>query len=220
MLKRRFLVIGIGQLGESLTRHLYGEGLEVIALDTDAAHIDAIKGACTLAIVGDSSDQDVLVEAGAARVDVALICMGTSLEASVLTLTHLLEMKIPHIAVRAANRKLAEIFKKMGAHEVFFVEEEVGKLLAQKYSRPNILHSMELGLDLKLVEWIPPNWAIGKSLRELNLPMEFNVQILAFRSKANPKLVVHPSAELKIESHLLALIMGTERDLQRLIDRE
>jgi trk system potassium uptake protein TrkA len=219
-MKKRFLVIGIGQLGHSLARNLFLEGKEVIALDNDESHIDSVKSDCTLAVTGDSRDIDVLKEIGAHRVDTAIICMGNSFEASVLTLMNLLELKVPCIAVRASSPQKAQIFKSVGAHQVFFVEEEMGKVLAHTFSRPAILHAMDLGYDLKLVEWSPAKWTWGKTLEQLQLPQKHRVQIVALRKKDNPKEIIFPRSNMELNSETLTLLMGTDKDLQRLQERE
>ncbi|MCS6837286.1 MAG: TrkA family potassium uptake protein [Bdellovibrionaceae bacterium] len=219
-MKKRFLVIGIGRLGSSLVRNLHLEGQEVIALDNDEKHIEMIKGDCSLAVVGDSQDIDVLKEVGAEKVDVAIICMGTYFEAAVLTTTNLLELKVPTVAARASSRQKAQILRSVGAHQVFFVEEEMGKVLAQQFSRPAILHAMDLGYDLRLVEWSPAPWAWGRSLEELQLPQKYRVQIVALRDTKNPKEIIFPRSNMTLGRDTLALLMGNDRDLQRLQEIE
>jgi trk system potassium uptake protein len=219
-MKKRFLVVGIGQLGLSLSRNLLMEGQEVIALDHDEVHIDQVKEHSTLAVVGDSRDRDVLKEIGADKVDTAIICMGNSFESSVLTLMNLLELKVSCIAVRASTEQKAQIFKSVGAHQVFFVEDEMGKVLAHTFSRPAILHAMDLGYDLKLVEWNPASWTWGKTLEELQLPQKHRVQIVALRDKSNPKEIIFPRSNMSLNQETLTLLMGMDKDLQRLQDRE
>lgn len=214
--RSRFLVIGIGQLGESLVRHLHSDGLEVIALDTDPEHIEAVKSFSSLAVVGDCMDMGALQQLGAGSVDCAVLCMGTSLEATVMAIAHLVELKVPHIAVRSSNAKTAKIFERVGAHEIFFVEEQMGKVLAHGFSRPAILHAMDLGYNLRLVEWSPAEWALGKTLMELDLPKRFKIQIVALRDRNKPNEIVFPKGDLKLESHLLTLLVGTDRDVERL----
>lgn len=219
-MKKRFLVVGLGQMGLSLAKNLYQETMEVIALDSEMDNVEAIKGYSTLAVQGDAMDLDVLKEIGADKVDIAIICMGNSFEASVLTLTNLLELKIPCIAVRASSAQKAQIFKSVGAHQVFFVEEEMGKVLAHTFSRPAILHAMDLGYDLKLVEWSPAPWALGQTLDKLQLPQRHRVQIVALRDKNNPKEIIFPRSTMELTANTLTLLMGADRDLQKLQERE
>ena len=78
---------------------------------------------------------------------------------------------------------------------------------------------MDLGYDLRLVEWSPSDWALGKTLMELNLPKTYKVQIVALRDRNNPSEIIFPRADLKLEAHLLTLLVGMDRDLERLQER-
>jgi len=218
-MKQRFLVIGIGQLGHSLVKNLFREGAEVLALDTDQNNIDSIKSDSTLSAVGDCMDIDVLKEIGAPSVDVAIICMGTNFEGSVLALTNLLDLKVPHIAVRASTQQKAQIFKSIGAHQVFFVEEEMGKVLAHSFSRPNVLHTMDLGFNLKIIEWSPALWAVDKQISELNLQKKYGVQIVAVRHIKKPKEIINPNPEFRLTVDHVALLFGTDNDLNKIINQ-
>ena len=217
--RNRYLVIGIGQLGESLVRNLHQDSMEVIALDNDPEHIESVKTTSSMAVVGDCADMKVLKEIGAATVDCVVICMGTSFEATIMAIAHLVELKVPYIAVRASNSKTARIFERVGAHKVFFVEDEMGKVLAHSLSRPTILHAMDLGYNLRLVEWSPSEWALGKTLMELNLPNEYNVHVVALRDRNAPNEIIFPKADLKLDSHHLTLLVGKDQDLDRLQER-
>jgi trk system potassium uptake protein len=219
MVHKRILVIGLGRLGESLARHLYEEGVEVIALDTSAENVHNIKNYSHLAIQGDGSDIHTLVEIGASKVDAAVVCMGESFEASVITLTNLLELKVPNITVRASTRRKAEVYKSVGAHHVFYVEEEMGRILATRMSRPAVLHEMELDYNLKIVEWNPGKWAINRSIENLNLPQHHQVQIIALRDPKKPKEIIFPDPHTIVREGLLALILGSDRDVLRLLER-
>lgn len=213
----RILVIGLGRLGQSLVRHLFAEKTEVIAVDTDMNNVDAIKDFCHVAIQGDGTDMDTLKELGADKVDAAVICMGESFESSVLALTSLLELRVPRIEVRASTARKAKIYKNIGAHNVFYVEEEMGKIVAHRISRPSALHAMDLEFGAKLIEWSPPEWAQNKSLLEINLPAQYHIQVVAIRDPSQPRQIIHPDPSTVLRRGQLALLMGDEKELQKLL---
>lgn len=216
-MSKRILVIGLGRLGDSLVRHLHEEGLEVLAVDLAMENVEKAKPFAHLAVQGDSSNIEVLQEIGAQRVDEAFICMGESFEASVLTLTNLLDLKVPLITVRASTARNAQVYRSVGAHKVFFVEEEMGRLLAARISRPTVKHEMELDLDLKIIEWSPAPWALEKTVSELALPQKFSVQIIGLRNPVEPQKVIFPEPTTRIKKGYLALLLGRDSDLDRLL---
>ena len=61
----RFVVVGLGTFGSTLAARLYELGHDVVAIDIDQGHIDAIGPLVTRALVGDATQRDVLREAGA-----------------------------------------------------------------------------------------------------------------------------------------------------------
>lgn len=219
MVKQRVLIIGIGRLGSSLVRNMYETGAEVIALDNDMDHIDSVKPFAHLAAEGDGTDIEVLKEIGAQSVDLAIVSIGEGFEASALTLTNLLEMNVKRIAVRAHTPRMAKIYKSIGAHEVFYVEEDMGKILAYRFLRPSIKHEMDLGSGLKIVEWSPSKSLINKSLAELQLPNKYKVQVVGFRDPAQPKEVIMPHSSYVLKEGILALILGHDKDIQHLLEQ-
>ena len=52
---RRILVIGLGRFGSALAESLAREGCEVVAIDNDMSHVDAIKAKVTYALELDAT---------------------------------------------------------------------------------------------------------------------------------------------------------------------
>lgn len=217
-MRRRFLVIGLGRLGLSLVKNLYENDQEVIALDQDENRVDEVKEYTSFAAVGNCEDRESLEAVGAHRVDKAIVCLGRAFESALLAVTHLLEMQVPFVAARAISAQKAKIFRSVGVHQVFIVEEEMGRVLAEQYTRPEIIHSMELGSDLKLVEWTPPAFLWGKTLGQLDLPGRYRVQVLALRDRSDPKTLIVPDKNFVITDSTWALLMGSDRDLERMLE--
>ncbi len=216
---KRFLVIGLGILGESVAKTLASEGAEVIALDSNPVYIDRIKDRVALAVTGDSTDPKLLDQLGAASVDGAIVCIGENFAGAVLTTAHLLDLKVKNVACRATNELNASILKKMGAHDVFFVESEMGKAIAHRLLTPSILHEMDLGNGFRIVEYGAQPWMTGKSLSELALPKNYGVQVVAIRDTSNMESVQIPTPNSIIMSHHRLLMAGLDEGLQQLLSR-
>lgn len=219
-MKQRVLVIGIGRLGHSLVRNLYESGAEVIALDNDMDNIESIKSFAHIAVQGDGVDIETLREIGAHTVDIAIISIGEGFEGAALTLTNLVELQVKRIAIRAQTPRQARIYKSIGAHEVFYVEEDMGKLLVSKFTRPSIKHEMDLGFGLKMVEWNPAKWALDKTLADLQLPQKFKVQVVGVRDQSKPKEIIMAYPGLILKEGSLTLLLGQDRDIKQLLDQK
>jgi trk system potassium uptake protein TrkA len=216
---RRFAVIGLGILGNSIALTLAGEGAEVIVLDKSQKLIDSIKDQVSVAVQCDTTDRETLVQLGIPSVDAAMVCIGEDFQSAVLTVANLIELNVKRVAVRATNPMSASIMKRLGAHDVFFVESEMGIEIAHKLIRPTILQEMSLGGDYRIIELAAPQGFHNKTLSELELPKKFGVQVVAVRSPVpgNESPIRVPMADTRIQSGDLLLLCGHDRDLSRVL---
>lgn len=215
--RKRFLVVGLGILGQTVARTLAEEGSEVLTLDHDPLNVERIKDHVAVAIQGDSTDPKLLEQVGVNKLDAAVICIGENFAGSVLTTAHLLDLKARYVAVRAMNQLHADIFTRMGAHEVFFVESEMGRALAHRLKSPAILHELDLGDGFRIVEWASPLWMSGRRIRDLALPKNYSIQIIAMRDPLKTQSLIMPAPEMEISEGLQLLLVGRDRDLARLM---
>jgi trk system potassium uptake protein TrkA len=215
-MNERILVIGLGRLGLSLVENLVGKNIEVIAVDEDMDRVNEVKAIVPHCFQGDSTDLEFLKQIGADKVDQVMLCMGEDLESSILTITLLLELGVNHISARASNARNAKILKRVGAHDTFFVEYEMGKIMAARLARPSVKKEMELGYGLKLVDWVPPTWTHGKTLAELAFPTTYGVQVVALFNPDEPNKVDFPTSKTIIGKGSHCLLIGSDAAIEKL----
>lgn len=218
MNNERILVIGLGRLGLSLVENLTGKNLEIIAVDEDMDRVDEVKGLVTHAIQGDSTELEFLKQIGADRVDHVILCMGEDLESAILTVTLLLELGVKKISARSSNARNAKILKRVGAHETFFVENEMGKIMAARLTRPSVKTEMELGYGLKLVDWVPPEWTHGKTLAELAFPTNYGVQVVALFNPNEPHKIDFPTSRSIMQKGSHCLLIGSDTSIEQVLN--
>ncbi len=61
------------------------------------------------------------------RLPIAVVATGSSIEASVLITTNLVDMKIPQIWAKAISESHGKILTRIGAHRVIYPEREAGE---------------------------------------------------------------------------------------------
>jgi len=215
MAKKKFMVIGLGILGETVVRTLCEEGCEVLALDMDPFYVDRVKGTTAVVVEGDSTDPKLLEQLGAHKMDAVMVCIGENFPGALMTTAHLLDLGVKHVAVRATNELHARLLKRLGATDVFFVESEMGKSIAHRLSTPGLLHEMDLGQGLRIIEVGARAWMSGKKISDLALPKNFRTQIIAIRD-ASGNLIL-PTPETEIFADYKVVFVGMDRDLNRLL---
>lgn len=215
MSSKRFLVVGLGVLGNSVAHALADSGAEVIALDVNPLWVERLKDVVTLAVQADATDRRALEQLGVTEVDAAIMCIGEGFEAAVLATANLLDVGVKHVAARANSEMQASILQRLGAHDVFFVESAMGRVVARKLNKPEISHEMEIGGGYRILEWRAPKEMFGKRLIDLALPNRFGVHVVAIHHVADREHMKNPSADALIEESDLLVLSGNEKDLAK-----
>ena len=132
---KSYVVIGLGRFGERVAQQLCALGNEVLAIDTDADLVQQVSGYVTNAAVADAQDKDILMALGVKECDCAVVAIGDSLAASVMTTMNLQELGIPKIVCKAkddAHRlEFIELSTDYGIVEVPAPQKWVGKNLRE-----------------------------------------------------------------------------------------
>lgn len=135
---RRVVVIGLGRFGAAVAQTLASDGLEVIAVDTDMACVDAIKERVTYAIELDGSDPIALRSIEAHTCALGVVAIGENFEATALAVAALKELGVATIIARAPTPRHARILEAVGAHRVVELEAEMGRALGHSLAQIDV----------------------------------------------------------------------------------
>ena len=110
------------------------------------------------------------------------MAIGEDFYASLEITSILKELGATFVVSKAKRLRQAEFLKKIGADEVFYPEKEIAEKLAVRYNATNIFDYIELTSDCSIFE-IPiiPDW-IGKTIIDINVRQEYNVNIIAIKN--------------------------------------
>jgi trk system potassium uptake protein len=216
--RERFAVIGLGHFGAYALRTLYEAGKEVIAVDLNP---DVVRSAAEFArdaVTADATDPQALVNLGLADVDVAIVSLGERLDIITLAALHLKEIGIPYIAVKALSEEHGRILMALGVQEVVHPEKDSAVRLARRVARHDVLEYLPLLPGYSIVEIKAPAEFEGKSLKELALRNRLQVQLIGIHRGSGPdsEFRIVPRAEDVIQSGDLLILLGKDRDLDRI----
>jgi len=175
----RFAVIGLGRFGMTLARLLADAGADVIAVDSNKERIEAIRDQVALAVCLDATDAKALKSQGIDKVDVAVVGVGTSFEANVLTTVTLKELNVPRVISRATSKVRAEILSRVGADDIVNPENESAERWTGRLMAPTIMERIELADDASLVQVAAPGSFHNKTLEQLDVRKNYNVNVVA-----------------------------------------
>jgi len=213
---KKFAVIGLGNFGFHVAKALYADGHEVVAVDTDKARVQAIDPFSSEAILMDATDKEALRALGLDHMDAVIVSTGTKISNSILICLYLQEIGVKTILVKALDEDHEKILKRVGATAIIHPERDMALRVARGLSTPNILDFIPLAKDFDLVQVAPPKDFLGKSLAELNLRAQYNVQIIAIKELAPENLVLAPPAKFIIKDSDLMIMLGKSEDIRNI----
>lgn len=217
MIKKQFLVIGLGRFGISLTRTLIENKHEVLAVDKDLHLVENIAHIATQAIQADCTDEDVLNEIGVRNFNHAIVAIGEDLQASILITLLLKEMGVPEVTAKANNSIHGKMLKKLGADNVVYPERDMAIRLGNQLSSENLIDYIELSPDYNLVELKAPPAMNNRTLQQLNIRAKYGCNILAIKRGKN--MNISPRAEDVIRTGDILLVMGNNEDIHRMEEK-
>jgi trk system potassium uptake protein len=215
---RQFAVIGLGRFGMNVAKTLSEKGNQVLAIDNQEEMVQDVSEFVTEAVQVDATDEKSLKAVGIMNVDVAVVAIGTNLEASVLTTLILKELGIQHIVARAVTDEHGKVLEKVGATKVVFLEKDMGIRIANSLISPSVLEHIELSPEIGIIETVPPDEFVGKTIRDMDVRAKHGLNIIAVRKKepsmdASKDLNVTPKADYVIKKGDVFVIIGTNENL-------
>lgn len=215
---RQFAVIGLGRFGQRVATGLYQMGAEVLAVDTDAAKVAAIKQEVTAAVCLDTAHEEALASLGVDNMDAVVVAIGRDVQASILTTALLQQAGCPYIVARASNELHAQILGMVGANRVIYPEDEAARRLVRGLASPHILDQVDLEGDIELAVLTVPQSFCGKSLIELGLRQNYTVNVVAIRTPetdTQAATTIFPDAHYVLQPRDRLYVVGPAEGLRR-----
>lgn len=214
MSRKQYVVIGLGIFGSSVASTLSKGGKEVLAIDTDMACIERIADRVTKAVQADGTDIEQLRYLGIEGFDVAIVCIGNKLEATILTVMNLKELGIKHIVAKAKNKQYKQILEKVGADVVVQPEKDMGIKIAKGLIRNNIVDLVELDGGYSVVEMKAPEKWIGKTIKDLNVRVIYDFNIIGIKKADQNKLRMSIDPNVPVEEGDVFLIVAHTKNIE------
>ena len=203
--KKNYAVFGLGRYGTAVARELVNNSMDVVAVDIDQRIVNDAAAFLPMCKCADVTDPEVISRLGIEEFDVVIICMADSLEASVMAITLCKEAGVKKVIAKCATEMHRKIFKRVGADEVVFPEDESGVRLAKNLLSSGFIDMLALSDEVSLVEInVKPEW-VGKNLIELNLRKKYGINIVALKRDDEVNATVDPEQTLDAETTLIVI---------------
>jgi trk system potassium uptake protein TrkA len=205
-------VIGLNRFGGQVADTLTRLGHEVLAIDENPATVQRWTARLTYVVEADATDEAALRQVGVPDFEWAVVAMGVSVEASVLTVLALAEIGVPEIWARATSDKHAKILSSVGANHVIFPEAAMGNRVAHLITT-KMIDFVEFSQGFAVAEIRAPAEAVGRVVGESGLRPKYGVTVVAVRPPDGD--FGFATRQTMIPEGSLLVVAGTPEQVQR-----
>ncbi|MFQ6550762.1 potassium channel family protein [Aestuariibius insulae] len=205
-------MVGLGNFGSTVAKELARFGNHVIGVDLNEASVSNHSEIVDQALIVDARDDAALREAGLSECDVALVAMGSDLEASIVSAINLKMIGVPLVWAKAKTKTHHRILSKLGVDRVIHPEVEVGKHIAQVLHNPLVRDYVSLGNGYHVVNFQVPESLEGKSLNSLDYRDEYDLRCIGVMRGTD--FVGQDGAECTLQKDDLVLLLGQRSNLR------
>ena len=191
---RSVLVVGLGRFGSSVATTLDAMGQDVLAVDKDGELVNRWSSQIPT-VQADMTDVMALEQINASDFDTAVVAIGDSVEASVIT-------------------EHARILQRIGARHIINAETDAGKRVGHLVSG-NYLDYIELEGAYSVVKIHTPPHVVGYSIEDARVHERFGITVVGVKSPG--KEFEYGSKELIMHRNDELIIMGKQDQIDHFI---
>ena len=215
-LKDHFIVCGFGRVGRAAAHELQRTNVPFVVMDRNRERVDRAMRAGMLAVLADSTSDEMLKEAGVERARGLIAALATDADNLFLILSAKALNPQLKVASRVAEEGSETKMRRAGADAVFMPYSMTGFRLAQSILRPHVFEFLDvtgtasaIGLNVGMdqVEVTASSPMVGHSLKDLQLRRDLGVIVLAIR-RGDGEMQFNPHADAVIKAGDTLIVMG------------
>ncbi len=209
------LVIGLGRFGSAIASTLESLGQDVLAVEREPDLVAQWSGRVPL-VEADATNPEALEQLGARDFPVAVVGVGSYLEASVLITGNLVDLETPQIWAKAISNEHARILQRIGAHHVVLPEADAGARVAHLVSG-KMLDYIEVEDGFTIVKMRPPKETHGFTIGQSKIRERYGVTVVGVKSPGREFVYAEPDTRISPDD--LLVVSGHADLLERFAAR-
>lgn len=214
---QEYLIIGLGRFGSSLAIKLDELGYDVLATDSDSSVTQNYANRLRQVVTTDCTSRESLVALGAEAFPIAVVCIGTDFESSVLiisTLKH--DFKVKRVIAKATSLRQRDVLLRVGADRVILPEHESGVRLAiELTTNSSVVERLDLEDGYSVSSLPCPDFLRGKSPLEAQLRNKHGVTLLMIKGERH---IPHPRPDEVLKEGDILVVMGPDDAITQLAE--
>ena len=199
------LVVGLGRFGSALAEDLQRLGHDVMAVDADRTLVQEWSDRLTHVVQADATSEAAMRQLGADGFSVAVVAIGTGIEASLLSTGVLIDLGVREVWAKAITAPHGRILERIGAGHVVYPERDTGKRVAHLISG-KLMDYIEFDDGFAIVKMRAPREAHGRTLAEAALRSRYGVTVVGVKRPGQDFTYAQP--DTRVDPGDLLIVAG------------
>ncbi len=220
-LKQHVVLCGFGRIGQILAHTLNAKKQAFVVVDNDPEAINEAQSLGYLVLLGDATEEDVLLAAGVARAQSLVTALPSDAANVFITLTARNLNRALQIIARGEYQTTEKKLLQAGANRVV-MPAAIGALrMAAMITRPSTIELMELVggkniLDVEIDEIAVSAQSplVGKTIIDAETRRRHGLLIVAVKQAAG-NMAFNPGSEIVFQPNDTIIVMGRLEDIDR-----
>jgi len=219
-LKNHYIVCGYGRIGKVLCQLIKEETSDVVVIEEKETLVDVLEKDKMHYLVGNASDEGLLVKAGIKNASFLVAALGTDTANVFLVLTARQVNPDIYIMARASNPDVRSKLMVAGANIVESPYDTGAVSMGLKLLRPSVSNFLDVALSRKrdaiqIEEIHVPHSSkyTHVALKDSGIRQDFNLIIISIK-KSSGEMLFNPHFETLIEPGDTVIVMGKTPDLR------
>ncbi len=217
-----YIICGYGRIGRLLTQYLVQKYNNVVVIEKDIAHQAQLDGDGILYLIGEATDEDVLIKAGIKRA--SGIIAGVRTDDENVLLVQLARQLNPDLFVvaRASRESSKQTLEDAGAHKVISPYDIGARRMAHAILRPTVIKFLETAFNDESTEFqfeeirVRPGAKLANiSLVDSGIRQKLNLIVIAIQDK-DGAMRFNPQADTKFAIGDTIVVMGSAKSIKQL----
>jgi trk system potassium uptake protein TrkA len=224
----KYIIVGLGYFGSSLSIKLTEMGHEVIGVDFDMAKVNVYKDQITHTVCIDAKDMAALKTLPLKDTDVVLVGIGEDFGASVMAVANFKQLQVKKLIGRAISPLHQTVLEAIGVDKIIRPEQEFAERLAKSMQMRGVIDSFDLTEEYNIIEATVPDHYVGMSVAEANFRRRFNINVLTIlkmtearnifgKSHVKPTAIGVVSPDTTFEQNDILVLFGRMADIEKLL---
>ena len=206
------LVIGLGRFGSALAEDLQRLGHDVLAVDTRIDLVQEWSDRLTHVVQADATSEAAMRQIGAHEFHLAVVAIGTGIEASLMSTGVLVDLGIREIWAKAITLPHGRLLARIGAKHVVYPERDTGRRVAHLLSG-RLMDYIEFDDGYTIVKMRAPREVWGRTLADSALRTRYGVTVVGV--KRTGETFTHALPETQVQQGDLLIVSGPANVIEK-----